>query len=210
MLYAENKHAILIVLQGMDASGKDGLIKDVFTSINPMGLQIHSFKAPTDEELQHDFLWRIHKHTPEKGMIAIFNRSHYEDILITRVNNIIDDDIAEKRIRAINDFENLLSHHNKVHILKFYLHISREEQQERLKERIHNPRKMWKYNDKDFLEATKWDKYISYYKEAFERCNQPEWHIIPSDQNWYKCYLVAKILKEKLKSLNMTYPKLPQ
>jgi len=206
LLYAEGKHSLLIVIQGMDASGKDGLIKDVFASINPMGIQVHSFKAPTEEELKHDFLWRIHKCTPEKGMITLFNRSHYEDILITRVHGWADDNIASERIKAINEFEGLLQKHNNTHILKFYLHISHEEQKERLNERMVNLEKMWKYNKNDFLESGKWDLYMKYYEEAIEKCNDIPWHIIPSDQNWYKSYLVAELVRDTLKALNMQYP----
>lgn len=206
MLYAEDKHSVLIVLQGMDASGKDGLIREVFSQINPHGVSVTPFKVPTKEELSHDFLWRIHKNTPQKGMIKIFNRSHYEDILVTRVHEIIDDAIAEKRIQAINDFERLLTEHNNTHILKFYLHVSQEEQHERLMERLTIPRKMWKYNSNDFDESAKWYLYMGYYEEAFNRCNEIPWHIVPADQNWCKAYYVAKTLRDTLKSLNMKYP----
>ncbi len=141
LLFAENQHSILVVIQGMDASGKDGVIRNVFTSMNPQGVNVKSFKAPTSEELSHDFLWRIHLHAPAKGMIQIFNRSHYEDILITRVHKWCDDETARKRMKAINDLEELLLNHNDTHILKFYLHVSPEEQQERLSERIKDPQK---------------------------------------------------------------------
>ncbi len=206
MLYAEDKHSVLIVLQGMDASGKDGLIREVFSQINPHGVSVTPFKVPTKEELSHDFLWRIHKNTPQKGMIKIFNRSHYEDILVTRVHEIIDDATAEKRIQAINDFERLLTEHNNTHILKFYLHVSQEEQHERLMERLTIPRKMWKYNSNDFDESAKWDLYMGYYEEAFNRCNKIPWHIVPADQNWCKAYYVAKTLRDTLRSLDMKYP----
>src|SRR4051812_47317310 len=146
LLYAENKHSILIVIQGMDASGKDGLTRDVFTSMNPQGVNVMSYKAPTAEEIPHDFLWRIHHHVPAKGMIQIFNRSHYEDILITRVHSLIDDETAKKRMIAINNFDELLTGHNHTHILKFYLHISHKEQLQRLNDRLEKPEKMWKYN----------------------------------------------------------------
>lgn len=206
MLYAEGKHSVLVVLQGMDAAGKDGLVKDVFGGLNPHGIQVHSFKVPTEKELSHDFLWRIHAVAPQKGMINIFNRSHYEDILVTRVHDIIDDDTAQKRIKAINDFEQLLTEHNNTHILKFYLHVSQEEQHERLTERLTIPRKMWKYNAKDFTESAKWDEYMGYYEQAFNQCNAIPWHIVPADQNWYKAHYVATTLRDKLKSLNMKYP----
>lgn len=206
LLYAENKHSILVVIQGMDASGKDGVIRNVMGNMNPQGVSVKSFKAPTAEELAHDFLWRIHLHTPLKGMIQVFNRSHYEDILITRVHKWCDDATAKKRIKAINDFESLLQEHNNTHILKFYLHVSPKEQQERLAERIKDPAKMWKYNANDFEEAKLWDLYMQMYEECFEKCNKPEWSIIPADQNWYKEYLIAKQLRDLLKSLDMQFP----
>jgi PPK2 family polyphosphate:nucleotide phosphotransferase len=206
MLYAENKHCLLIILQGMDASGKDGVIRNVFGSVNPQGVQVKSFKAPTPEELSHDFLWRINHHAPDKGMIKIFNRSHYEDILITRVHGWCSDELAEKRMKAINNWEDLLTHHNNTSILKFYLHVSFEEQQERLTERLNDPSKMWKHNPSDAAEAKLWDKYRSVYQDAFENCNNVPWHIIPSDQNWYKEFLIAEKVLDTLKDLNMSYP----
>lgn len=205
LLYAEGKHAILVVIQGMDASGKDGLIRDVFGAMNPQGVRIQSFKTPTQEEAAHDFLWRIHKNTPEKGMTQVFNRSHYEDILITRVHKWCDDATAKKRIRAINDFETLLEDSG-THIIKLYLHISPEEQMQRLHERMQIPQKMWKYNENDFAESKLWNVYRKYYEEAFEKCGTIPWHIIPADQNWYKSYQVAALLRDKLKSLKMKYP----
>lgn len=206
LLYAEGKHSVLVILQGMDASGKDGVIRHVFSRMNPLGIQARPWKAPTEEELSHDFLWRIHRYAPAKGMIEVFNRSHYEDILITRVHKWCDDETAKKRMRAINDFEWLLQEHNNTHILKFYLHISPEEQQERLKERLKNPGKMWKYNENDFAEARLWDDYMKMYSDCFENCDNPAWHIIPADQNWYKEYLIAFELHRLLTSLDMQYP----
>jgi PPK2 family polyphosphate:nucleotide phosphotransferase len=206
LLFAEGKHSVLVVIQGMDASGKDGVIRNVFGQMNPMGVVVKSWKAPTAEELSHDFLWRIHQHTPGKGMIQLFNRSHYEDILITRVHKWCDDDTARKRMKAINDFENLLEEHNNTHILKFYLHISKEEQKERLDERMHDPTKMWKYNENDYEESKLWDIYMQMYEECFENCNQPAWTIVPADQNWYKEYLIASAVHTLLTSLKMQYP----
>lgn len=206
LLYAENKHSVLIIFQGMDASGKDGVVRDVFTSMNPTGIRVYSFKVPTEEELSHDFLWRIHKVTPPRGMIHVFNRSHYEDILVTRVHGMIDDATAQKRIKAINDFEQLLTEHANTTILKFYLHISQEEQHEQLVERLKEPAKMWKYNSKDFDESALWDTYMKYYEEAFNLCSNIPWHIIPADQNWYKSHLVATLLRDTLKGLDMKYP----
>jgi PPK2 family polyphosphate:nucleotide phosphotransferase len=206
LLFAENKHSILIVIQGMDASGKDGVIRNVFTAMNPQGVSVKSFKAPTSEELSHDFLWRIHLHAPPKGMIQIFNRSHYEDILITRVHKWCDDATARKRMKAINDWEQLLSQHNNTHILKFYLHVSPEEQQDRLGERIKDPSKMWKYNENDFEEAKLWDIYMQMYEDCFENCNIIPWTIVPSDQNWYKEFIIASALRDTLEGLKMQYP----
>lgn len=206
VFYAEGKYSILVILQGMDASGKDGAINKVFTSINPQGIQVKSFKAPVGEETTHDFLWRIHPHAPAKGMIQIFNRSQYEDILITRVHKWCDDETAEKRIKAINNFEKLLRDNNNTIILKFYLHISKEEQKERLDERMVNPKKMWKYNPNDFKEAELWDDYMKMYDDCFNKCNEIPWIIVPSDQNWYKEYIIAHTLHKTLKSLKSEYP----
>ena len=206
LLYAEGKHSILVVIQGMDASGKDGVIRNVMGNMNPQGVNVKSYKAPTPEELAHDFLWRIHHYAPQKGMIQIFNRSHYEDILITRVHKWCDDETARKRINAINDFEQLLINHNNTHILKFYLHVSPKEQQDRLTERLSDPAKMWKYNEKDFEEAKLWDIYMEMYEDCFNNCNNPEWTIVPADQNWYKEYIIATKLIDLLKSLDMKFP----
>lgn len=206
LLYAESKHAILVILQGMDASGKDGVIRKVFGALNPQGVRVHSFKVPTEEELSHDFLWRVHGVCPPKGSIQIFNRSHYEDVLVTRVHKWIDEKTVKKRIKAINDFEQLLQEHNSTTILKFYLHISPEEQEQRLQERISNPAKQWKYNEKDFEEAKLWDDYRAAYEDCFEQCNDVPWTIVPADQNWYKEYLIAHTLQKALEKLNMQYP----
>ncbi len=206
LLYAEHKHAVLVVIQGMDASGKDGVIKNVFGELNPQGVQVTSFKQPSAIELDHDFLWRVHPHAPGKGLIQIFNRSHYEEILITRVHRMIDDETAVKRMKAINDFEELLKKHGNTEILKFYLHVSPEEQKTRLEERLKDPAKMWKYNEDDFKEAKFWDKYMEAYEACFENCNKIPWTIVPSDQNWYKEYIIASTLKECLEGLQMAYP----
>ncbi len=206
LLFAEGKHSILIVIQGMDGSGKDGVIRNVLGNMNPQGVTVKSYKAPTPEELSHDFLWRIHQHAPGKGMIQVFNRSHYEDILVTRVHKWCDDETARKRMEAINDFEGLLQKHNSTHILKFYLHVSPEEQHERLSERMKDPAKMWKYNDKDFEEAKLWDEYMKMYEDCFNNCNTPPWTVVPSDQNWYKEYIIASQLYELLKNLDMQFP----
>lgn len=206
LLFAENKHSVLIILQGMDASGKDGVIRNVLGNMNPQGVSVKSYKAPTAEELSHDFLWRIHRHAPSKGTIQIFNRSHYEDIVVTRVHKWCDDETAYMRMKAINDFEDLLQKHNNTHILKFYLHVSKEEQHERLTERTHNPGKMWKYNEKDFEESKLWNIYMSMYEDCFNNCANPPWVIVPSDQNWYKEFVIATRLHTLLTGLKMQYP----
>jgi PPK2 family polyphosphate:nucleotide phosphotransferase len=206
LLYAESKHSLLVVIQGMDASGKDGTVRNVFGKLNPQGVLVRSFKVPIAEELAHDFLWRIHAHAPAKGVIQLFNRSHYEDILVTRVHKWIDDKTAHRRMEAINDFEKLLTEHNDTHILKFYLHISPKEQRVRLDERIHNPAKQWKYNEDDFKEAKFWDDYMEMYEDCFEYCNKAPWTIVPADQNWYKEYVIATAVRDMLKDLKMQYP----
>lgn len=206
LLFAEAKHAVLVVIQGMDASGKDGVIRNVFGKLNPQGVRAYSFKAPTSLELSHDFLWRVHQQAPPRGMIQLFNRSHYEDILVTRVHKWCDDQLAKARMKAINDFEHLLTHHCNTHILKFYLHVSPQEQHKRLQERIKNPEKQWKYNERDFEEAKLWKVYMKMYQDCFRNCNQVPWKIIPSDQNWYKEYLITSQLHALLCSLKMQYP----
>ncbi|HEX3934834.1 MAG TPA: PPK2 family polyphosphate kinase [Puia sp.] len=206
LLFAQSQHALLVVIQGMDASGKDGTVRNVFGKLNPQGVLVKSFKTPTAEELAHDFLWRIHCHAPQKGYIQVFNRSQYEDILITRVHKWIDDKTARLRMKAINDFERLLAEHNDTHILKFYLHISPQEQKKRLEERIKNPAKQWKYNEDDFKEAKFWDDYMEMYEDCFENCNEIPWMIVPADQNWYKEYLIATAVRDTLSALHMQYP----
>lgn len=207
VLRAQEKHSLLIVLQGMDASGKDGAVKNIFKYISPSDVKVKSWKAPSKEELAHDFLWRIHQHTPEKGMIQVFNRSHYEDILITRVHNWCDNDTAQQRIRAINNFESLLLDHN-THILKFYLHLSKEEQEKRLIERKTITRKMWKHNDGDWEERKLWDTYMKYYEEAINNTAAVPWHIIPTDENKYKEFLILQTIIQKLESLDLEFPTL--
>lgn len=206
VFFAEGKYSLLIILQGLDASGKDGLVANVFSGLNPFGVNVTTFKAPTEEELKHDFLWRIHKETPAKGMIHIFNRSHYEDLLVPVVEKMIDKDQISHRVQDINNFEKLLENNGTI-ILKFYLHISREEQHERLLERKTNPKKFWKHNDADWNTRNKWSSYQSAYENIFRNCNKPQWNIVPADQNWYKEYIVAKKVCETLESLKLEYPK---
>ena len=206
-LYAENKQSVLIVLQGMDASGKDGLIRRVFSGLNPQGVRVFSFKEPTKEELAHDFLWRIHRRTPARGMVHVFNRSHYEDVLITRVVGLISNATAAQRFEAINHFEQLLQQ-NGTKVLKFYLNVSEEEQQERLQERIDDPDKQWKYEPGDADKAKQWPAYRGVYEDVFRRTSPPAcpWHLVPADQNWYKAYFVAKTLRDALRTMNPAYP----
>jgi PPK2 family polyphosphate:nucleotide phosphotransferase len=204
LLYMNKKNSVLVIIQGMDAAGKDGAIKSIFTGINPQGCNVSSFKEPTPEELAHDFLWRIHQHTPPKGMIHIFNRSQYEDVLITRVHGLIDDSEAKRRYRDINNFEDLLSDEGTI-IFKFYLHVSKEEQARRLKERLSNPAKKWKYSKSDFKERKFWDKYTRVYEDMLKNCNdRHKWVIVPSDQNWYKEYTIAHEIVARLEALKMT------
>ena len=207
-MYAEGKYSLLIVLQGMDASGKDGLVKNVFSKIPAYGISVKSFKVPSKEELAHDFLWRVHKETPKKGEIKVFNRSHYEDVLVTRMLGFVDDDLAKKRFKIINNFEEIVAQNNTI-ILKFYLHTSKEEQEIRLKERMTNPEKYWKHNDGDWEMRKHWDKFRSYYQDLIDNCSAPfEWNIIPADENHWKEVLVLRKLVETLENLQLKYPKL--
>lgn len=208
-MYAENKHSLLVIFQGMDASGKDGAARKVFRSISPTGVTVKSFKKPTDLEFAHDFLWRVHQAVPEKGMITIFNRSHYEDILIQRVHNWIDEARVKQRMKHINNFESLLQEENNTKILKFYLHVSKDRQHERLMERRTNSQKHWKHNDGDWKEREHWDKYMAAYEDCFENCS-PEipWIIIPCNENYYKEYLIAKNCVAAIESMNLTWPAL--
>ncbi|OUJ76116.1 PPK2 family polyphosphate kinase [Hymenobacter crusticola] len=206
-LYAENRRSVLVVLQGMDASGKDGLVRKVFSGLNPQGITVHSFKEPTKEELAHDFLWRVHAQTPGRGMIQIFNRSHYEDVLVTRVTDIIDDKEAKRRFAHINAFEKLLQDAGTT-VLKFYLHVSEETQRKRLAERVSDPEKQWKYEAGDEDKAKQWPQYRDVYEDVFKHCSPDNcpWHIVPADQNWYKAYFVAHELRNTLRKLDLRYP----
>ena len=207
-LYADGRYSLLIVFQGMDASGKDGATRKVFSGVNPLGIRVQPFKKPTDDEFAHDFLWRVHQHAPAKGMIQIFNRSHYEDILVPSVEGYFPKDYIDKRYQQINDFEKLLIEANHTTILKFYLHTSKDEQLERLTERVEIPEKHWKHNDGDWKTREKWDEFRAVYEQIFERCNQPEWHIVPSDRNWEKENYICKTVLEALKNMDLAYPTL--
>ena len=205
--YAWDKKAMLIVLQGMDTAGKDGTIKHVMRGVNPQGVTVTSFKVPSAEELAHDFLWRIHKATPRRGMIGIFNRSHYEDVLVVRVHNLVPPDVWSRRYDQINAFEKHLTE-NGVIILKFFLHISKEEQARRLQARLDTPDKRWKFNKGDLKERALWDDYMAAYTDAVQKCSTEyaPWYIIPSDVKWYRNYVVGQIITETLHELNPQYP----
>jgi len=196
-LYAESKQSVLVILQGMDGSGKDGAVRNVFSDCTIAGLDLVSFKKPTEEEFAHDFLWRVHRWVPQKGMLTIFNRSHYEDILIQRVHGWIDMARVGKRMNAINAFEELLEFDNNTKIFKFYMHISKEEQRVQLQERIDDPEKRWKHNDGDWKEREHWDQYMEAYEYAINNSTTP-WHICPVDQRWYRNYFIAKTLVDNL------------
>ncbi len=208
LLYAENKHSVLIIIQGMDASGKDGAVKNVFETVSPMGCRVIAFKQPSTLEMKHDFLWRIHQNVPEKGMIHIFNRSHYEDVLIQRVHKWVDEKTIKQRFEHINNFEKLMKETGTA-VLKFYLHISKEEQMKRLNERLSDPTKMWKHSDNDVKEREYWDDYMKAYEDVFENCSKhADWEIVPSDQNWYKESVIADKVIKTLEKFKMKFPKL--
>ncbi|HLO53883.1 MAG TPA: PPK2 family polyphosphate kinase [Saprospiraceae bacterium] len=204
-LYAEGKQSLLVILQGMDASGKDGTVKTVFADCNPSGIDVVAFKKPTEEEFAHDFLWRIHQKSPRKGNIMIFNRSHYEDILIQRVHKWISEDKAEKRMNAINAFEELLEFDANTKVLKFYMHISPEKQQEKLQERIDDTTKNWKHKAADWDENDHWNEYMRCYEYAINESVIP-WHIAPADKRWYRNYFIAQVVLKTLEEMN---PQLP-
>ncbi len=210
VMYAQRKHALLIVIQAMDAAGKDSLTKKVFDAVNPQGIQVHGFKAPTEEELAHDFLWRVHARVPAKGYIGVFVRSHYEDVLVVRVNNLAPKDVWQARYEHINHFERLLADSG-THILKFYLHVSKAEQKKQLQERLDDPNKHWKWNDGDLETRAKWDEYMDAFEDVFERCNTEyaPWHIVPGNERWYRNYIVTKTIVDKLESLGLAYPPAP-
>jgi len=208
LMYAQSKYALLIVLQAMDSGGKDGTIRRVMSEVNPQGCVVTSFKVPSVEDLSHDFLWRIHKATPQRGMIGIFNRSHYEDVLIVRVHNLVPKEVWSKRYEHINYFEKMLVENNTI-ILKFYLHISKDEQKKRFEERLIDPSKLWKFSEADIREREYWDDYMEAYEEAINKCSTEwaPWHIIPANKKWYRDLFIGEIIIEKLKSLKMSYPK---
>ncbi|MGH9683381.1 MAG: polyphosphate kinase 2 family protein [Candidatus Acidiferrales bacterium] len=207
ILYAGKKKAILAIFQALDAGGKDGTIRHVMSGINPQGCKVTSFKAPTPEDLAHDFLWRVHKAVPERGEIGIFNRSHYEDVLIVRVHNLVPKNIWSRRFDQINRFEALLTE-NDVKILKFFLHISKNEQKKRFLDRLDDPAKRWKISEADFHERKYWDEYTVAYEDVLSRCSTPAapWYIIPADKKWFRNLAVSHVTVEALEELRLEFP----
>jgi len=206
-LYAENQRSLLIVLQAMDTGGKDGTIKNVFSGVNPQGCQVWSFKKPSAEETSHDFLWRYHYRAPQRGMITIFNRSHYEDVLIVRVHNLVSEDVWRKRYHTINEFEQMLTFNN-ITVVKFYLHISKDEQKRRLESRLENPDKRWKFSSSDIQERRLWDDYQLAFEEAINNCSTDyaPWYVVPANNKWYRNLVIARTLADTLEAMNPQYP----
>lgn len=211
ILHAQAKHKVLLILQGMDASGKDGTVKHVFSECDPLGIRLASFKAPSEEELARDYLWRVHCQVPKKGEIVIFNRSHYEDVLIVKVHDWINEAECERRYAQINDFERMLTETGTT-IIKCFLHISKEEQKERMQERLQDPTKTWKFNPNDLKERAIWSKYMVAYENALQATSTTyaPWYVIPADSKTNRNLLISKILLNTLKSLNLSYPPIPQ
>jgi len=209
LLYATGRYALLVVLQGMDTSGKDGAIKHVMSAFNPQGVQVTSFKTPTREELAHDFLWRVHRAAPPKGMVGIFNRSQYEDVLIVRVEELVPKAVWEHRYEAINRFEELLAQSGVI-VCKFFLHISKDEQRERLQDRLKEQDSQWKFRVEDLEARAKWAQYRAAYEDALTRCSTKHapWYIIPADKKWYRNLVISRILEERLESLKLEWPPL--
>jgi PPK2 family polyphosphate:nucleotide phosphotransferase len=207
LLFAEHKHKVLIVLQAMDAGGKDGTIRHVFEGVNPAGVRVASFKAPTAEELDHDFLWRIHKEVPAKGEMVIFNRSHYEDVLVVRVHNYVPPEVWKKRFDQINEFERNLAE-NGTTILKFYLHIDLDEQKERLQARLDDPTKHWKFRLGDLDERKLWPNYMEAFEDVLSKTSTEyaPWYVIPANRKWYRDLAISSVLVDTLEDLKMNYP----
>ncbi|SDL82912.1 polyphosphate:nucleotide phosphotransferase, PPK2 family [Catalinimonas alkaloidigena] len=208
MLYAQGKYSLLVILQGLDAAGKDGAINDVFSGLNLLGIGVTAFKAPSELEKSYDFLWRVHREVPARGMIRVFNRSHYEDVLVPKVEQWVDEETVTRRYAHINHFEQLLADHGTV-LLKFYLHKSQEEQLKDLTERVTNPQKYWKHNDGDWQIIPKRDLYLDAYEQIFAHCSEvAPWHIVPANKNWYKSYCIAKQVAATLEALPLAWPSL--
>jgi len=211
LMFAEGKHALLIVLQAMDAGGKDSTIRHVMDAFNPQGCHVVGFGVPTELELKHDFLWRIHPHAPPRGYVSIFNRSHYEDVLVVRVKELVPREVWAARYDHINNFERLLTKSG-VTILKFYLHISKEEQKRRFEERLQRREKNWKFNPSDLETRAHWDDYIRAFEDAISRCNHPwaPWYVVPANRKWYRNLFVSSVIVQTMEQLNMQYPPAPE
>jgi PPK2 family polyphosphate:nucleotide phosphotransferase len=209
LLYAEKRRSLLIVLQALDAGGKDGTVNHVMSAMNPQGTTVTGFKAPTALELEHDFLWRIHPHTPAKGTVAIFNRSHYEDVLVTRVHKLSPKHVWSERYELINDFETLLHRQNNTYILKFFLHISKDEQLARFKQRLDDPARNWKISESDYKERELWDDYMKAFEDIFAKTSRKAapWYIIPSNHKWFRNLAVSQILTATMEDMGMQMPK---
>ena len=210
-LYAEERRSLLIVLQGIDAAGKDGTVKHVLRGTNPAGVRVYSFKEPSNDELAHDFLWRYHQATPADGMIHVFNRSHYEDVLVVRVKDLAPEELWRSRFDSINDFERMLVREGTT-IVKFFLHISKDEQLEKFRERLERPDKYWKWSDNDMKERERWDDYQRAYEEAVAATSTPwaPWYVIPADHRWYRNYVIARVLAGTLQAMDPRYPGPPE
>jgi PPK2 family polyphosphate:nucleotide phosphotransferase len=206
-LYAERRQGLLIVLQAMDTGGKDGTIRGVFAGVNPQGCQVWSFKAPSSEELEHDFLWRYHRYAPSRGMITIFNRSHYEDVLITRVKQMITEDVWRHRYEMINEWEHMLTLNNTT-IIKFFLHISKDEQKRRLESRLQDPNKHWKFSSNDIKERAYWDLYQAAFEDAINNCSTDyaPWYVVPANNKWYRNLVIARTIADTLEAMKPQYP----
>jgi PPK2 family polyphosphate:nucleotide phosphotransferase len=211
LMFAEGKHGLLIVLQAMDGGGKDSTIRHVMAGFNPQGCHVASFVVPTKLELAHDFLWRVHPHAPQRGFASIFNRSHYEDVLVARVNELVPTAVWQARYEHINAFERLLAD-SEVTIRKFLLHISKDEQKRRLEERLERREKNWKFNPEDLKTRAKWDDYMRAFEDAITRCNQPwaPWYIVPANCKWYRNLFVSTVLVEAMQQMDMHYPPAPE
>jgi PPK2 family polyphosphate:nucleotide phosphotransferase len=207
MMHAEGKRSLLVVLQAMDSGGKDGAIRRVFGPLNPQGVRVASFKAPSSLERAHDFLWRIHQVTPKRGEIKVFNRSHYEDVLVVRVKNLVPEPVWRKRYTHLNNFEDLLSDNDTL-VLKFFLHISKEEQRARLQERIDNPDRNWKFSHADLEERKSWERYQEAFDEALVQTSteRAPWYVIPSDRKWFRNYAISTIVRQTLEAQKMKFP----
>jgi len=207
LLYADGNQSLLIVLQALDAGGKDGVVRHVFTAMNPQGTLVSSFKQPSKIEAAHDFLWRAHQDTPAKGQVVIFNRSHYEDVLVVRVHKLVTEAVWSKRYDLINDFEQML-HENGTRILKFYLHISTEEQLERFKQRLDDPMRNWKISEADYSERKLWPDYMEAYEEAMERTSTKHalWYVIPSNHKWFRNLAISEILADAMEDMGLKLP----